>query len=150
MNAALIIGLIIFFILGWVFGYIARGAVSRRAAPAVAAPARAPARPAAAAKTTAAAPAKRSPAKKPAAKKAKAGGNDNLKLISGVGPVIEKKLNKMGVTRYSDIAKWTKADVEKADAALNFKGRITRENWVAQAKTLAAGGETEFSKRKKK
>ncbi|HDL17103.1 MAG TPA: NADH:quinone oxidoreductase, partial [Rhizobiales bacterium] len=40
-------------------------------------------------------------------------------------------------------------DISRADDALNFKGRIKRENWVKQAKTLASGGETEFSKRAK-
>jgi predicted flap endonuclease-1-like 5' DNA nuclease len=28
-----------------------------------------------------------------------------------------------------------------------FRGRVSRDNWIAQAKILAAGGETGFSKK---
>jgi len=61
---------------------------------------------------------------------------DNLKLISGVGPVLEKKLNKQGVKTFAQIAVWKKADIDKFDEVLDFKGRITREGWVKQAKQL--------------
>ena len=93
----------------------------------------------------AAAPAKAKPAAK---KAAKATEKDDLKKISGVGPVLEKKLNALGITTYSEIAKFTKKRIEEVDGELNFKGRIEREDWKAQAKILAAGGETEFSKKK--
>jgi NADH-quinone oxidoreductase subunit E len=33
------------------------------------------------------------------------------------------------------------------DDLLSFKGRIERDGWVEQAKILAAGEETEFSRR---
>ena len=92
--------------------------------------------------------AKTAAAKKPAAKTA-AAKKDDLKKISGVGPGIEKKLNAMGVKTYRQIANWKAADIKKADEKLNFKGRIQREDWVKQAKVLASGGETEFSRRKK-
>lgn len=118
-------------ILGVIFGYIASGAGAK-----ITESAPAPKR-----KTAA----KRAPAKRKTAAKKK----DDLKKISGVGSGIEKKLHKMGVTRYRQIANWKAADINKADDALNFKGRIKRENWVRQAKTLASGGETEFSKRQK-
>ncbi|MDX5369017.1 MAG: NADH-quinone oxidoreductase subunit E, partial [Alphaproteobacteria bacterium] len=36
------------------------------------------------------------------------------------------------------------------DARLKFKGRIERDDWIGQAKVLAEGGETEFSKRVEK
>jgi NADH-quinone oxidoreductase subunit E len=65
---------------------------------------------------------------------------DDLKLIAGVGPVLEKKLNDFGVTQYAQIAAFKKADIDRLDTALNFKGRIGRENWVEQAKALAEGG----------
>lgn len=72
------------------------------------------------------------------------GAPDNLKLISGVGPVIEGKLNALGVTRYDQIAKFGPADLERVDAALNFRGRVTRDNWVGQADALARGGVEEY------
>ena len=62
---------------------------------------------------------------------------DDLKKISGVGPAIEKKLHALGITKYEQIAKFKKAEIEKVDEVLNFKGRIEREDWVKQAKDLA-------------
>jgi predicted flap endonuclease-1-like 5' DNA nuclease len=72
---------------------------------------------------------------------------DDLKRIRGVGVLIEKKLNSLGVTRYEQVANWTVADIERFSDKLDFKGRIERENWVEQACILAAGGQTEFSQR---
>lgn len=94
-------------------------------------------------------------AKKPAAKKAapkkvapKAPAKpDDLKLIKGVGKLIETKLAKEGITQYSQIAAWKKADIADFDEKLSFKGRIERDEWIAQAKILAKGGTTDFSKR---
>ncbi|MEZ5817939.1 MAG: hypothetical protein R3D44_12740 [Hyphomicrobiaceae bacterium] len=74
-------------------------------------------------------------------------GNDDLKRIRGIGVLIEKKLNSMGVTRYAQIAAWTSTDIDRVSHALDFKGRIERENWVEQARILASGGHTEFSRR---
>ena len=67
------------------------------------------------------------------------GAADDLKKISGVGPVLEKKLNALGITQYAQVAAFSPEDIERVDAELNFKGRIERENWLEQAKTLAAG-----------
>ena len=78
------------------------------------------------------------PAAKPAAKKA-ASGADDLKQLSGVGPALEKKLHENGVTTFAQIAGWSKADIDDMDGKLSFKGRIEREDWVAQAKKLAKG-----------
>jgi len=64
---------------------------------------------------------------------------DDLKLISGVGPALEKKLNALGVTSLKDVAAFKKADIDRVDGELNFKGRIERDEWVAQAKDLLAG-----------
>lgn len=72
---------------------------------------------------------------------------DDLKKISGVGPKLEEKLNNLGIYHFSQIANFTAEDIEKVDNELNFKGRIEREDWLGQAKILAAGGETEFSKK---
>ncbi len=72
---------------------------------------------------------------------------DDLKRISGVGPKIEGTLNGLGVFHYDQIAAWTPAEVAWVDGHLNFKGRVGREDWIGQAKTLAAGGDTDFSRR---
>lgn len=70
--------------------------------------------------------------------KAASGEKDDLKKISGVGPKIEEKLNALGITTYAQIAAFKKADIERVDDELNFKGRIERDNWVQQAKDLDA------------
>lgn len=86
---------------------------------------------------------------KPAAlKKARAGGADDLKKIKGVGPKLEALLNKLGFFHFDQVAGWSADEIAWVDQNLEgFKGRVSRDNWVDQAKTLAAGGETEFSKR---
>ncbi|GAA6181028.1 hypothetical protein NBRC116594_24660 [Shimia sp. NS0008-38b] len=83
-------------------------------------------------------------AKKAAAKVAS---KDDLKQLKGVGPALEKKLHENGVTTFAQIAAWGAADIEDMDTKLSFKGRIARDGWVDQAKQLAAGEETEFSKK---
>lgn len=74
-----------------------------------------------------------------AAPAAAEGVKDDVKLIGGVGPALEKKLAGLGVTSLSQIAAWTAEDIERIDGELNFKGRIEREEWVEQAKELIAG-----------
>ena len=73
---------------------------------------------------------------KPAPKKA--AGADDLKLLSGVGPALEKKLHENGVTSFAQIAAWNADDIADMDDKLSFKGRIERDGWVEQAKKLAA------------
>ena len=77
-------------------------------------------------------------------------GADDLKLISGVGPKLEGVLNELGFYHFDQIAKWTAAEIAWVDERLKFKGRIERDNWIDQATTLAAGGETAFSKKASK
>jgi predicted flap endonuclease-1-like 5' DNA nuclease len=72
---------------------------------------------------------------------------DDLKRIRGIGVLIEKKLNSMGVVAYEQIANWTAEEIGRVSQSLDFKGRIERENWVEQARILASGGATEFSRR---
>ncbi|MDJ0921141.1 MAG: NADH-quinone oxidoreductase subunit NuoE [Henriciella sp.] len=76
-----------------------------------------------------------------------AGEEDDLKRIKGIGPVNEKALNELGVYKFRQIAAWTPANVDWVEDFMSFPGRIEREDWIAQAKQLAAGEETEFSKR---
>ena len=62
---------------------------------------------------------------------------DDLKQISGVGPVLEGKLNELGVYHFWQIARWSPAEVAWVDDAISFKGRITRDDWITQASKLA-------------
>ncbi len=72
---------------------------------------------------------------------------DDLKLIKGIGRQNEDRLQALGIWHFEQIAAWTPANVEWVGSYLAFPGRIEREDWVSQAKTLAAGGDTEFAKR---
>jgi branched-chain amino acid transport system ATP-binding protein len=67
---------------------------------------------------------------------------DDLQLINGIGPAIERQLRAHGVTRFEQIANWSGADVERIDELLSFRGRVVRENWVGQAKKLAKAATT--------
>ncbi len=79
--------------------------------------------------------------KKPTTMSAPKGGKaDDLKKIKGVGPKLEKVLNGMGYYHYDQIAAWNASEIAWVDENLEgFKGRVTRDSWVAQAKKLAAG-----------
>ena len=84
-------------------------------------------------------------------KAAREGGPDDLKQIKGVGPKLEKTLHGMGIFHFDQIATWGPSEQAWIDDNLEgFKGRATRDSWVDQAKTLAAGGTTEFSGKVKK
>ncbi|AOF96196.1 hypothetical protein [Sphingobium sp. RAC03] len=67
-------------------------------------------------------------------------GEDDLLRMKGVGPKLKALLNELGITRFAQIAAWTDTDIAAIDARLgNFKGRPIRDQWVDQAKYLAAG-----------
>ncbi len=73
---------------------------------------------------------------------------DDLRRIKGLGPKLATLLASLGVTRFDQIAAWTEADIAAMDAHLGtFAGRITRDNWVEQARFLAAGDEAGFAQR---
>jgi len=98
-----------------------------------------------AAKAAAAPPAQKKPRTMKAPRKA---GADDLKKIKGVGPKLEALLHTLGFYHFDQVAKWSAAEVVWVDENLEgFKGRVSRDGWVEQAKVLAAGGETEFSKK---
>jgi len=88
-----------------------------------------------------AAPAAEAEAKPAKAEKkaAKAEVKDDVSLISGVGPVLKKKLAGAGVTALSQIAAMSEAELAKLDADLDLGGRSDTEEWIAQAKELLAG-----------
>ncbi len=94
------------------------------------------------AKAAASAPAAPAPAQAAPAPTSEA---DDLRRIKGVGPKLVAILHGLGVTRFSQIAAWTEADIARMDASLGtFAGRITRDNWVEQARLLAAGDTAGF------
>jgi len=61
---------------------------------------------------------------------------DDLKKITGVGPVIEEKLNGLGIYHYKQIAALNASEISAIDEALSFKGRIKRDGWIDQARQL--------------
>jgi NADH-quinone oxidoreductase subunit E len=69
---------------------------------------------------------------------------DDLKWITGVGPVLERRLNELGITRWSQVAALTPEDISRVEETLSFKGRVARDNWLAQAEVLARGGQEEY------
>ena len=73
---------------------------------------------------------------------------DNLELLKGVGPKLNTLLKSLGVTSFEQVAAWNAADIAEIDSKLgNFAGRISRDNWVDQAKLLSAGDIKTFEKR---
>lgn len=79
------------------------------------------------------------PAAKPViSNKSRAISNDDLKIIKGIGSVIEKALNAEGIYHYRQIASFNAAKVNWVNNHLAFSGRIEREDWIGQAKRLAA------------
>ena len=65
------------------------------------------------------------------------GEKDDLKEISGVGPVLEGTLNDLGIYHFRQVAKFTAEDIEAVEAEANFPGRIERDDWINQAQKLA-------------
>ncbi len=87
----------------------------------------------------------------PAALTAPRGGQaDDLKVIEGIGPVLEKLCHSLGIFHYDQIAAWGPAEVAWMDANLKgFRGRVTRDKWVAQAKLIGEIGIPAFLERAK-
>ncbi len=83
-------------------------------------------------------PAKKAAAPKKAAAAPAAEGSDDLKKLQGLGPAIEKKLNAAGVSTFAQIAAFSAEDIARVEEEAGLKGRFERDNWVEQAKELAA------------
>jgi NADH-quinone oxidoreductase subunit E len=78
-------------------------------------------------------------------KAAKKGTADDLQIIEGIGPALEKLLHELGIFHVVQIAQWGEAEIAWIDANLKgFKGRATRDKWVAQAKLIGEVGIEEF------
>jgi len=62
---------------------------------------------------------------------------DDLKMITGIGPAIEKTLNDLGIHRFQQIAEISEFEIDKVAQQLRgFRSRIYRENWIGQARDL--------------
>jgi len=60
---------------------------------------------------------------------------DDLKRIKGIGPVIERTLNSLGITTFKQIAELNEADIQRISEALDtFPGRIERDDWIGGAR----------------
>lgn len=129
--------LMAFYFLGCLLGSFLRGAIAPHALAASPASAAAPAM------TPAGEPRITRPTGLAVARR---GGPDDLQRISGVGPVIERTLHGLGFFHFDQIAGWTASEVAWVGEHLNFPGRIEREEWVAQARLLAAGDEATFAR----
>ena len=68
---------------------------------------------------------------------------DDLQRIKGIGPFIAEKLNVLGIYTFSQLANMTPEIEEEVNMAIEFfPGRIKRDEWANQARTLL-GGEDE-------
>lgn len=77
-----------------------------------------------------------------------AGAADDLRQIKGIGPKLSDWLAENGVTRFDQIAAWDQAAIQDHAQRLGrMGGRIEADDWVGQARILAAGGQTEHSRR---
>lgn len=130
-----------------------KAAVAKAAAPKAAAKvaAKPAAKPAAAKAEAAPVAADTAAGKKPKGlKAARRGKPDDLKLIEGIGAKLEERLNEWGVFHFDQIAAWGDQEVAYADNNVpRFKGRASRDKWVAQAKLIVSEGVDAFLERAK-
>jgi len=75
---------------------------------------------------------------------------DALQTIEGIGPALEKLCHSLGIFHFDQIAGWGAAEIAWMDANLKgFRGRVTRDKWVAQARIIVDHGVAEFLRRAK-
>jgi len=68
---------------------------------------------------------------------------DDLKMISGVGPGLERKLQDAGIVSYAQIASLTDAEITELETTvIKFAGRIKRDDWIGQATQLVTQSAT--------
>ena len=83
-------------------------------------------------------------------KAARKGVADDLQAIEGIGPVLEKLCHGLGIFHFDQIAGWGVSDIAWMDANLKgFRGRVSRDKWVAQAKLITELGMAAFLVRAK-
>jgi predicted flap endonuclease-1-like 5' DNA nuclease len=72
---------------------------------------------------------------------------DNLKEVEGIGIKTEKYLNSLGICTFEQVSSLSDEEIQNIENELSIHGRIKNDSWLRQAKLLAAGIETEFSKK---
>ena len=78
------------------------------------------------------------------------GKGDDLKTIEGIGPGLEKLCHELGIFHFDQIAGWGPGEIAWMDGNLKgFKGRVSRDKWVRQAKLIGEVGIPEFLRRAK-
>ncbi|NQY96919.1 MAG: hypothetical protein HRT82_07135 [Henriciella sp.] len=65
---------------------------------------------------------------------------DDLTRIKGIGPKRSKQLNELGIYHFRQIAAWTEPEIKWVDDYLASPGRVSRDEWVQQARLLSANG----------
>ena len=65
--------------------------------------------------------------------------SDDISLIGGIGPKMEKGMRELGYNTFASIAAMSADEITKAEEHLKQKGRFAREEWLEQAKELMAG-----------
>lgn len=76
----------------------------------------------------------------PATLSAPDGSADDLTQIKGIGPTRSRQLNELGIYHFSQIAAWTEPETHWVDEYLSSPGRVSRDEWVQQARLLSANG----------
>ncbi len=62
---------------------------------------------------------------------------DNLQVIKGIGPFIEKKLNAIGIFNFQQIAYFNEEDIDEINDIIELgSGHIKTDDWVGQAKRM--------------
>jgi predicted flap endonuclease-1-like 5' DNA nuclease len=72
---------------------------------------------------------------------------DDLKEVSGIGLKIEEVLNSLGIYYFDQIAAWTPENIEWIENYLSVKRRVKKEDWIGQAKLLAAGSRAKLNQK---
>jgi large subunit ribosomal protein L21 len=67
-------------------------------------------------------------------------GGDDLRRIRGLGPRMATALERAGIRSFAQIAAWTPDEAAAMDEKFGARGRVLRDDWVAQARALALGG----------
>lgn len=98
-------------------------------------PASAKAKPKAAAAPTAETKPNTAPAA-PKKRKSSSSAMDDLTRIKGIGPKLSQSLRDMGIRTFAQIADLTPEEIDSINARLRFKGRVEREQWIEQARSL--------------
>ena len=70
-------------------------------------------------------------------KEAREEGADKLSLIKGIGSVLEKKLNLLGIYHFDQIMSWNREEQAWVGVQILFPKKVEREDWVKQAKKLS-------------